>query len=55
MLNQVQFVEIHVLNRQGKSIREIARNLGVSRNTVRKHFRRALHEQPSYKPRLGAS
>jgi len=32
-------VEISVLARQGKSIRAIARGLGVSRNTVRKYLR----------------
>jgi len=32
-------VEIHVLNAQGHSIRAIAEQLGVSRNTVRKYLR----------------
>lgn len=32
-------VEIRVLRRQGKSIREIARMLGMSRNTVRRYLR----------------
>jgi transposase len=32
-------VEIRVLSRQGKSIREIARMLEVSRNTVRRYLR----------------
>ena len=32
-------MEIKVLIRQGKSIREIARLLGISRNTVRRHLR----------------
>ncbi len=39
MLTQEQAVEIQVLIRQGKSIREIARMLDVSRNTVRRHLR----------------
>ena len=39
MLNQEQSVEIRVLARQGKSIQTIARELGVSRNTVRKYLR----------------
>ena len=32
-------VEIRVLRSQGKSIREIARMLAVSRNTVRRYLR----------------
>jgi transposase len=32
-------VEIRVLRRQGKSIREIARTLDLSRNTVRRYLR----------------
>jgi transposase len=33
-------VEIKVLARQGKTIRQIARELGVSRNTVRRYLRK---------------
>lgn len=32
-------MEIHVLSRQGHSVKAIARQLGVSRNTVRKYLR----------------
>jgi DNA-binding CsgD family transcriptional regulator len=39
MLVAEQAVEIRVLRRQGKSVREIARMLDVSRNTVRRHPR----------------
>jgi transposase len=39
MLTQEILVEIHVLHRQGKSIRSIAKALNVSRNTVRKYLR----------------
>ena len=39
MLGQEGYVEIHVMHRQGKSIRAISRELGVSRNTVRKYLR----------------
>ena len=41
MLGQEGYVEIHVLHRQGKSIKAISRELGVSRNTVRKYLRTA--------------
>ena len=43
MLEQEAYVEIHVMHRQGKSIKAISRELGVSRNTVRKYLRT---EQP---------
>jgi transcriptional regulator with XRE-family HTH domain len=39
MLMTEEAVEIQVLRRQGKSIREIARTLDVSRNTVRRYLR----------------
>lgn len=35
MLNKELQVEIEVLHRQGKGIREIARETGIARNTVR--------------------
>ena len=50
MINQEQLVEIHVLHRQGHSIRRIARELGISRNTVR-HYLRTQESKPSYSPR----
>lgn len=43
-------MEIHVLNAQGHSIRAIAQQLGVSRNTVRKYLRDQAAE-PIYPPR----
>ncbi len=42
-------MEIKVLIRQGKGIREIARLLGVSRNTVRRHLR--VENSHQYKAR----
>ncbi|MGR5552140.1 IS21 family transposase, partial [Vibrio alfacsensis] len=39
MINQEQLVEIHVLHQQGCSIRRIAKDLGISRNTVRTYLR----------------
>jgi len=39
MLRLEGYVEIHVLRRQGKSIRSISAELGLSRNTVRKYLR----------------
>ena len=40
-------MEIHLLHGQGKSIRAIAEQLGVSRNTVRRYLR-DLSLVPSY-------
>lgn len=39
MLGQEGYVEIQVMHRQGKSIKAIGRELGVSRNTVRRYLR----------------
>ena len=39
MLTQEFIVEIHVLSHQGHSVKAIARQLRVSRNTVRKYLR----------------
>lgn len=50
MLTQEILVEIHVLHRQGKSIRSIARALNVSRNTVRKYLR-DIGRTPTYSRR----
>jgi transposase len=41
MLRLEGFVEIQVLQRQGKSIRAISAELGIARNTVRKYLRHA--------------
>lgn len=49
MLTQEQTVEIRVLRRQGKGIREIARELGVSRITVRRYLKDP--ERRHYGPR----
>ena len=49
MLTQENAVEIRILARQGKSIRAIARELGTSRNTVRRYLRD--REVPRYGPR----
>ena len=39
MLTLEQAVTIQILHQQGKSIKAITRELGVSRNTVRKYLR----------------
>ena len=43
-------MEIHVLHRQGMSIRRIAKELKVSRNTVRRYLR-DITSTPQYSPR----
>lgn len=50
MLTQEQSVEIKVLARQGHGIKAIARELGLSRNTVRKYLR-GKSALPKYRPR----
>lgn len=42
--------EIHILHKRGMSIRSIASQLGVSRNTVRKYLK-SQETQPVYSPR----
>jgi transposase len=49
MLTQEQTVEVRVLSRQGQSVRSIAKELGCSRNTVRRCLRSA--GPPRYGPR----
>jgi transposase len=49
MLTQEHAVEIRVLARQGYRIRAIARELGVSRRTVRRYLREPDHGR--YGPR----
>ncbi|MHC8314346.1 IS21 family transposase [Pseudomonas sp. LB3P31] len=52
MLSQEQHVEISVLIRQGLSIRAIARQMGCSRNTIRRHLKLQAQRQPVvYGPR----
>ncbi len=43
MITEERCMEIHILFRQGKSIREIARITGLSRNTVRKYLRESYN------------
>lgn len=50
MLVQESLVDIHVLHRQGNSIRSISRQLGISRNTVRSYLR-DFAKSPNYGPR----
>lgn len=46
MITQEQFMEILILYRQGVSIRNIAKKMGLSRNTVRAFLR--SKQTPSY-------
>ena len=47
-------MEIKVLHKRGMSIRAIARELGISRNTVRSHLK-AKSEKPQYSLRPAPS
>jgi transposase len=49
MISYEEFMEVKILFRQGKSIREISKLLHISRNTVRRYLRH--EEKPSYKMR----
>ncbi len=50
MITQETYVTIHVLHKQGLSIRAIAGKLGLSRNTVRRHLAKPS-ELPRYQKR----
>ena len=50
MLTQEQAVEIQVLNKQGRSIRQIARETGLSRNTVRRYLRETAGARSDPRP-----
>lgn len=54
MLTQEKLVDIHVSHQNGKSIRAIAKETGLSRNTVRKYLRKEL-QLPAYGPRAPRS
>jgi transposase len=51
MLNQEQAVHIKILAQQGLSIRQIARECAVSRQTVRKYLEQPSLNPPEYGPR----
>jgi transposase len=50
MLRLEGYVEIQVLKRQGKTIRAISAELGVSRNTVRKYLRSKAKPRAKERP-----
>lgn len=52
MFTQEQTVEIRVLARQGRSIRSIAKELNISRQTVRRYLESSVTSEPRYGPRL---
>jgi transposase len=49
MIGKEEIMEIRILSKQGKSIREINRLTGISRNTIRKFLRTS--SEPRYKER----
>jgi len=52
MISTEELMTIKILHKQGHSKRSIAKQLGVSRNTVNKHLSKEADE-PSYQPRPG--
>jgi transposase len=42
-------MEIRILKKQGQSIRQIAKDLGLSSNTAREYLRK--HQEPNYQTR----
>jgi transposase len=50
MKKKEECMEIRILSKQGKGIREISRIMGISRNTVRKYLR-VSNKEPSYSQR----
>ncbi len=52
MLTKEAIMEIKILARQGLSIRAIGRELGISRNTVRKYLRGEAVKPPEYLKKL---
>jgi transposase len=50
MLRLEGYVEIQVLKRQGKSMRAISAELGMSRNTVRKYLRSKAKPRANARP-----
>jgi len=50
MTKKEECMEMRILSRQGKGIREISRMMGVSRNTVRKYLR-TEQKEPTYEQR----
>jgi transposase len=49
VINQEECMEIRILRRQGKSLPAIAKDVGLSINTVRKYL--AQEDGPKYKTR----
>jgi transposase len=54
MLTLEQAVTIQILHQQGKSIKAISRELGVSRNTVRKYLRQNTPQYQRIQPRTSS-
>lgn len=50
MITQERSMEIRILAKQGKSIREIVRAMGISRNTVRRYLRSKTWQRYKKRP-----
>ena len=46
MLNNEEYMQVKILFKQGKSIREISRVMKISRNTVRRYLK--VEHKPPY-------
>jgi transposase len=47
MLTEESIMEIKIMSRRGMSVRAIAGELGISRNTVRKYLRGEAVQEPT--------
>ena len=54
MISEEEYMEKKILLRQGKSIQEIARLMGLSRNTVRRYIQKGAEPRYSLRKERGS-